>query len=891
MEGLWWAIQLTHGTLTEELTCKREAPVPQPPRVARKLDMFEGEERGEQLYREQVQDRFHRAKEYLSDLYPLHYRLEVLEDMFSLLFLTSDDLKLQKNAGSGEEGDGTTGNGRIGTEGEGEGEDYSMASLTLIRSRHGFVVGEREAEGLIDLLQDCMVELNSAKFTLLSNQTPSLTAAAPMQSSGGGDRTAAPPPPSVVRCSILPASLQQRSMRLNQYIHEAKWRLQLVSTKHGVGATAVAHGDRWGKSLESTSSGDSLSEMSDSNEEGNDHGGVSGRRGKGRGKESIGGSEGSKQSVDLLDPPFPLASPSSPYLPTFPSLQTFKSDADGVPFKVQKKNRRHISEDTQVSDVFFGTADPRAAEDQLPMEGGGQQSPVEVVVRRTDDSGDADVEEKAAMGGAKRKCLRSHASYSSLGKRSRQRVVSTATNNAGSKASIVSRMLASPSSLLRTCLRHSNYLRAHEVVRLFGLTGQFSEALVHFAEHYEQVCQELCSPRGSGQGSASSPALTPRSELTYGSSRRGTPSQLGLGSASLVGGSSHLHLAIQQATRNSVALDILHQLLAPAHVAGMLFSGDEQLARNAREFGLLHAMSSCVPVLVMLDVVCSANVEIQLARSIVEQASNRYQPGVGDVLPRRPSVKRKMSSDKKLMQYFNTPTNGPFALLRVLSDVSGGVVVAPLQPPAVVGPFALSCSPHCLLTTFTHPVTRGSIAAFRSFASSYYSARDKLEHILNAQKTISEEGGGEKGRSVAEHFRELEEVLRTGCRVPGMQGEEEVGLMKRASRRSSSTSVDTEAMLGFNFMSEFTRYLSKFVELLAKLLETNNESKWRRSFLKDWGGGICEGVGRRYSILGELEGIACVGRVCYLRCRCWKTVCFYCIIMQKRLKIPCSCLC
>ena len=723
MEGLWCAIQLTHGTLPEEALGRRG--MPSEPRVARRLDMSGEEGRSEQVYQELVQERFHRAKEYLSELYPLHYRLEVLEDIFSLLFLTSKDLKLQKN-GTGEEGGATASNGHSShcspafssgarsssgqalAEGDGEEEEdsVSIASFTLIRSRHEFVVGEREAEGLIDLLQDCMVELSSARFTLLSSQPPAAGTQARNRS-----------PTSLVRGSIPPAALQQRSMRLNQYIHEAKWRLQLVSARHGVGATTH---DQWGKSLESTSSRDSLSEVSDSNEEVTD-GGVAGRR---------------------------------------------------------KRKGREV---------------------------------------RFDDSGDADIEEKVASSGPRRKCLRSHASYSSVGNRSRRRVLSAVGSDAG-EAAIILRMLASPSSLLRTCLRHANYLRAHEVVRLFGLAGQFSEALVHFSERYELVCQELCSPK-PGRGSAfTSPALTPCS--------RPTPSLQSFSSASQVTGSSHLHLAIQQAIRNSVALDVLHQLLAPAHVNHMLFSGDEQLARNGKEFGLLRAMSEHVPVLIMMDIVCSANVEGQLARTIVEQASNRCQANQSDLLPMRSFGKRRMSNDKKLLQFFNNSTSGPFALLRMLSDTSE----THLNPPSVAGPFDLSCSPHCLLTTFTHPITRGSIASFKTFASKYYSARDRLEHILNTQVSSGQEGGGGggegKGRGVGEHFKELEDVLRTSCWVPWVQCEEEVGLMKRASRRSSSTSVDTEALLGFNFMSEFTRYLSKFVELLAKLLETN-ESRWR----------------------------------------------------------------
>ena len=839
MDGLWYAIQLSHG-LTDE-TCGKEALVE--PRVARRLDMFEGEDRSEQLYQELVQDRFHRAKEYLSDLYPLHYRLEILEDIFSLLFLTSKDLKLQKNAPAEEGGNTTSGSGRsralhlsasgLGMsstgDGVGAGEENnnystSIASLTLIRSKHGFVVGEREAEGLIDLLQDCMVELSSAKFTLLSSQAPGGAAAA---QGAGGDRAVAPPVP-LVRCSIPPSALQQRSARLNQCIHEAKWRLQLVSTKHGVGATS--NHDRCGQSLESTSSGDSLSEVSDSNEDVADPA-VGGRRrkkrrkGSGKESETLGGAEGKRLSGDTEGLPTP------PNLTTSQGTQMPRRPADADLSSLRgKKGLRRTSDDAQMSDVFVGSSSEQGPkEDQSPME-----PPTEVAaVERMDDSGEnADVEEKTATpaGGPRRKCLRSHASYSSVEKRSRRRVLSTAPIDT-SKGTIVPRMLASPSSLLRTCLRHSNYLRAHEVVRLFGLTGQFSEALVQFAERYEQVCHELCSP--ARHGGVSSPALTPRSEPTY-ASRRPTPNLLSFGSASQVTGSSHLHLAIQQATRNSVALDVLHQLLAPAHVNHMLFSGDEELARKAREFGLLRAMSERVPALVMLDVVCAANVEVYLSKSIVEQASNRCQPNPGDLLPssaRSVAAKRKVSNDRKLLQFFDTSVSGPFALLRVLSDTLG---VPVSLTTSAAGPFALSCSPHCLLTTFSHPITCSSITSFRAFASAYYSARDKLEHILNTTTSTTagqEEGGGggggeSEGRGVAEHFRELGDVLRTGCWVPWVQHGEEVGLMKRPSKCTSVPSADTtEALLGFNFMSEFTRYLSKFVELLAKLLETSNESR------------------------------------------------------------------
>ena len=743
-----------------------------------------GEEgRSEQVYQELVQERFHRAREYLSDLYPLHYRLEVLEDIFSLLFLTSEDLKLQK-IGTGEEGGAFSSRARSGSgqalaERDEEEDSVSIASLTLIRSRHRFVVGEREADGLIDLLQDCMVELSSARFTLLSSQPPAA-------GSQAGDRS----PTSLVRGSIPPATLQQRSMRLNQYIHEAKWRLQLVSARHGVGATAH---DQWGKFLKSTSGGDSLSEVSDSNEEVTDGGGVAGRERWRKGREAPGGADGWKLSGEASD----SSAPSSPHLPTPQPALTLKP---AVAPKLQQYHQR-TSDDAQVSDVFVSTgSEQRAAEDQPFVREEGQPL-VERI--RSDDSGDADIEEKVASSGPRRKCLRSHASYSSVGNRSRRRVLSAVGSDAG-KAAIIPRMLASPSSLLRTCLRHSNYLCAHEVVRLFGLTGQFSEALVHFSERYELVCQELCSPK-PGQGSAStSPALTPRS--------RPTPSLLSFSSASQVTGSSHLHLAIQQATRNSVALDVLHQLLAPAHVNHMLFSGDEQLARNGKEFGLLRTMSECVPVLVMVDIVCSANVEGQLAKNIVEQASNRCQPNQSDLLPMRSFGKRRMSNDKKLIQFFNNSTSGPFALLRMLSDTSE----MHLNPPSVAGPFDLSCSPHCLLTTFTHPITRGSIDSFRNFASKYYSARDRLEHILNTQASSGQEGGGGggegKGRGVGEHFKELEDVLRTSCWVPWVQCEEEVGLMKRASRRS-------------NYMSEFIHYHSKSFKFLAKLLETNNESR------------------------------------------------------------------
>ncbi len=237
LDAVWTSVEIANGTLAKLESNERKPSLPilldpkESSKAARKLDfgsssLMDGstendKPNGSMHYSSGVVDKLQEAKVYISQIETLNYRLEILEDIFSLLFLTSADIKPLSVS---ETKDIPSADGEMKLEGSLPSRwtnEFSSAfsSVALIRSKAGFLIGERIASDMLLLLQDCINELRAAKFQQ-TQQTSSLSRET---------RTT-----SAVKSSIPLTSLQQRSAQLEQYINEAKWRLQLVSSKSGI---------------------------------------------------------------------------------------------------------------------------------------------------------------------------------------------------------------------------------------------------------------------------------------------------------------------------------------------------------------------------------------------------------------------------------------------------------------------------------------------------------------------------------------------------------------------------------------------------------------------------------------------------------------------------------
>lgn len=374
-------------------------------------------------------------------------------------------------------------------------------------------------------------------------------------------------------------------------------------------------------------------------------------------------------------------------------------------------------------------------------------------------------------------------------------------------------MLASPDSLLRMCVKHANYSRAKEVVKMFNMTGEFGDYFVDFSQQYELISSGLGqkSPSGSTRSSKATPVsgsgshsqTPPRGSLT---SDMPDP----IPSLSTI----NLQVAIQTATTRSETLENLHRLLAPSQVTQMLFSGDKALEKAAEESALLQSLSKHVPVLVMLDIVCSSKLEAMTAKRIVELATSRSL----DVLQ---SVGTNLDGNKYPSRVSQThdilTVGGPFALLQMFSDILGYFMGFGVTAPNSSLLTLTYSSPHTLLTNGGHQLQVESIVNSKTFLDTYREAREKTERELaqfssHTKKELFEElsecvsvedpssFSQRVKTSPASVFDELIRAL-SGKQVEKLHDDQESGDVSMTS-----------------FLWQFVRYVSRLLEFLTRCL-------------------------------------------------------------------------
>ena len=838
----------------------------------------------EQLYATEVLERLQEAKTCVSLLYPLNYRLEILENMFSLLFLASEDIRppaqsdstrhrssFTSNASGGRHGSTCSSNGQNGSldmnlpPHQSDCEfSAALSSIALIRSKHGFLVSERVAGDLLSVLQDSMFEMRAARYVLTQPTTSGMTT---LQSDA-------------IHCSISSSSAQQRSAKLEQYINEARWRLQLVSSKHGIrveqrGGVVTGSLKEGELSSSSVDSGSEISE-SDSEPEGT-------RVREVRRKQSRKASSDAKPSTVQRAPepevaPFvserppstilssrsvqigrvsPIPSLRSPTwgIPSSLHIQTYSS-AVSPSLSPRSGDRSRMRQRSPRPLGASGGDPPRQHRSPLPdfssssRPSSDQKPSTPIQPDPGLDSGEwADVDEKSPQhnrDGQRKKRLRSRSLQAAKKRRTK---VSERSDAGSAHGSVVSQMLASPGSLLRTCLRHSNYSRAHEVLKMFGMENQFGKSFVHFSEKYECVCRELAEQSRWSSTPKTSPSLTPQERNRQQFHHRSSSSS----SSVLLHPDTHLHVAIANATSSSSALESLHHLLAPSSLHRMLLSGDEHLERAAQDSANLQTLSQHVSSLVMLDVVSSTKTEGQVARRIVEEASGRCQSVLESLSTTKTrSGARRFSSGKKAGVQHEVSLPGPFSLLQLFSEVSGYFSPAlPLPGLSRLSRHPPYHSPHILLSSFLGPLRTPSVVAYKSFQDSYRNARDRLSKHLKKDMDVpgdvitafeqSTSPLEEPQRSLSQALRRpnildamFEELLHVlegdGRRSPVLVGSpRQRGLMRRSSSvllKAGSTSPEVGGV-STNFVLQFSNYLSQLMDLLIKCLSPSPSGMMR----------------------------------------------------------------
>ena len=851
------------------------------------VDAEDEEEMLSERYRRGVAEPLQDARMFLGSIYPLNYRLEVLENIFSLLLLTSDDIK-RKGVAAG-----------IPFTRSDLGKGNASSFIGLVKGKREFLMDEKLASSLLDILQDSIRELRAAKYAL-SQQDASMTT---------GEKST--PSANLVKCSVPEAMLKLRTTKLEQYVNEARWRLQMVSPKHGIvsaqsrgGGVVVGGGVR---DDSATSSGEDSVCLSDSDEgepsSAKERKRRSKRSGHGTAAVSVASADESERSVSSRSSsratvrsssaishtssrppsigrkvsPGPTVAPRTsspsglsttqlaPRPASFAGSHSYSGSHIGSTPHPSRSHSTRSSPKGKSLTKQNSTPSSITSSRKLSLENSTNShnasnisisSQWKKAQLEGDSGGEADVEERSpAMPTKRRKRLKSrechmtnrrshahHHHHPLSGDQCHPRV---------SRDNIICWMLASAGSLLRMCLKHSNYMRATEVLKTLHMEGQFGEALIRFSEQYEAVSRQLVlqsrstTPQIRRSPASASSSKTHSAHPSHSNTPPQPPSTTGtpLGDQSpQLPSNMNLQVAILNAKSSFDPLQCVYQLLAPSSVYQVLFSGDTRLEELARESEPLQRMMAHVPSLVMLDLVCSNKVSGRIATKLLEVASDRLQ------------------SDQSVSQ----DTDGPFVLLRLMASVSTHFPQSAtnlMHTHTLVPPSHLS--PHSLLTRSCHALTPHAISQVRVFEETYRQARERLEAEMDASR---EELGAIVASGNADVFSQLLQLValsnesppsaspppvpRSGMVSPlrhqtpptasifdelirALHSVPSDHTVRPSSRESGSmllspTHLEAAALGGssrISYLWQFSRYISRLVELIIKCLNAKASSE------------------------------------------------------------------
>lgn len=172
---------------------------------------------------------------------PVVFRLELLENIFSLLFLSTADLTQQKettsNTCSAAQGEHLSSTNRLSQKKhntrEAERENQQQSSLKTAPSHYldlghfvqgcrGFLPDVAAVEGFLKLLKDALEDMCVVG-----------------QQAGQEAGRALPPDAKLaerISCSVKADTYGTRLQRLSKHIAEAQWRLQIITRNHGAGS-------------------------------------------------------------------------------------------------------------------------------------------------------------------------------------------------------------------------------------------------------------------------------------------------------------------------------------------------------------------------------------------------------------------------------------------------------------------------------------------------------------------------------------------------------------------------------------------------------------------------------------------------------------------------------
>ena len=714
-----------------------------------------------------ITQRLHKAAEFVSLIQPLNFRLEILENLFSLLFLKYEDIVECKKLSAFDTSlltmdikESET-NSNVQTE-QALKQLQKLSREIPIAFSSGFIVNERFADELLTVLQDCLLDLTSAKYVI--RRQSSVSGIQISEQVGDLEMTL---DSEHMHCAISQSSFHQHITRLKHYINEAKWRLQLVTSKF-------------------------ISKQERSSED----------------------------DSDIEAPKHHFNDVTSPEVDEDETVQLGKAG---------NAKRRLISrceEDTASDELFVPQL--HRSESSLSHSSSKPDDTASLVHVKLDSGEDADNEGLKVLLKVKEKPTKPSRSFSSSSRLKAEEagrsLSSLRLQVLAQSRNIISTMLASPQSLLYMCLHQGSYDKAKEILKMFNMEGKVGESLVHFTESCIALRQEfqqysrLSTPKTSPQvysylDSRSSGEATPDSNSTP------TVESLKLLST---GKKETPNIALQTAlltcTILASPLDSVHKLLASPFINNMLFAGDTVLEKHASTIPLLQNLMEHTPTLILLDILCTNCMSGEVARQLVAMATQRSGHVLGTTPTGRDTWSVGNSSDTTV------DSSTPLSLLKVFVELSAFYSAFPASlkeskskqdtTSALIRNFTCPCD---FINGYHHKFHGNTIIQYRQFMEDLYEQfgwleimieqvfsekLDVLEYIKDAKPT--------KAGSISEQHR----VIRTLI----------VTLDKGwSSWDEASTSDNAEPLPRMNYLQAVYAHLCNITSMLHTLFSVHGK--------------------------------------------------------------------
>ncbi len=721
------------------------------------------------------------VKHHLDLVRPPNFQLEVMENIYSLIFLQKGD--------------------RLAA----EGEIFSPTGLSTLPqlsvATDPFLASIETVRAILHVLQGCLKPLSEEM-----RKIPRRVGSQGTISFGSDVSTAAVPQRSMigdlgaidmlVDSSIGLSQVKQRLMSLKQHISEAVWRLQLV-TQQGESEAALKHMTRsLSPQLLSTDSEEEITPVMTSTSSYESENADSCARRKDRVR-----TRKRKLSVHEVKK-------------RRRAVRRVKSEVVRG-FHSQKEASRSSTPQTVLRSLPASMSTPKVSTPGRPMPGLSRSVSLHSSFRRStrsnlaketkktdQDSGkEGDVEEthiplRRCESSRRKKRKGSGTSTPVVSRSSKKHLHEVRRQN------VVARMLASPGSLLRSCIFHGNFARANEVLKLKMATGQFGKTLVQFVEGYPKVAQQLV--RESHQWRRQ------RGQMQQ--------SQRGAVSGTAESASAAIQSALHAASAVLVPMEGLHRLLALPGLNDILYFGDAELEMAAKNSPYVCGLDKCVSGLIVLDLTCCIAVSGQLVQRLIGMAQQCFRVGLGSNESHSLDIQEQMAvslSGQPLLEstWEAKCSVGPASLVRKLASFATNKLFQDEGEKQVRAPYDLFRNS---LLSFDLDY----LIAWSRFFKSYCTARKEVDLSLMSPKRPPGATGSHNEDASSRYALTVKTLTAVLDEQPHLVGSREQGAEQTAAASQSSVTKGGE----MNLLSRFNLYLSRLAAIVV---------------LSDKGSGVC----------------------------------------------------